>query len=188
MLHYLKNIISTYTNHQPCALLLDSYTSHITDNVYKLANKLKIESIIVPCSMTSTLAPLDVGVNGILKSIYTKHWRQVRLFEKHETDKTLPWSDAVKEAEYAYARITTHAITSSFTRALQFPPSSDHSIHYYCEQEQITHNALEKQKHKDNPPLLSSRNSQRVANKLADPCVNDASIARALVEDFDDDT
>lgn len=37
----------------------------------------------------------------------------------------------------------------------------------------------------DNPPIPPSRNSNRISSILADPCIDDASIARALVEDFD---
>jgi hypothetical protein len=61
MIDYIKRIVKEYTKGKPCALMLDSYGAHITSDIYKLAEKYKIELIVVPCCMTSTLAPLDVG-------------------------------------------------------------------------------------------------------------------------------
>lgn len=61
MIDYLKRIVNEYTKGKSCALMLDSYGAHITDKVYKVAKKYNIELIVVPCCMTSTLAPLDVG-------------------------------------------------------------------------------------------------------------------------------
>jgi hypothetical protein len=61
MIDYFKRIVNEYTKGKPCALMLDSYGAHITDEVYKVAREYNIELIVVPCCMTSTLAPLDVG-------------------------------------------------------------------------------------------------------------------------------
>jgi hypothetical protein len=61
MIDYIKRIVKEYTKGRPSGLILDSYGAHITPAIYKLAEKYKIELIVVPCCMTSTLAPLDVG-------------------------------------------------------------------------------------------------------------------------------
>lgn len=217
MIDYLKRIVNEYTKGKPCALMLDSYGAHITDKVYTIAKKYNIELIVVPCCMTSTLAPLDVGkksypifcsslfllihllsffclhfllfsvvgINGVIKSIYSKHWRMIRLFEDHEQEKTLPWADAVQEAHHAYHKLTSHTIKSSFNKAVQFPPSSSLSLLDLIKNEENIKKQIEIKERQDNPPPLPSRSSDRISSILADPCIDDAIIARSLVEDFD---
>ena len=136
--------------------------------------------------MTSTLAPLDVGINGVIKSIYSKHWRMIRLFDDHNDEKTLPWADAVTEAHHAYNTLTSHTIKSSFTRALQFPPPSSLSFLDLVANEekikkQILHREIE-----DNPPIPPSRCSERISSTLADACINDAAIAQAYSDYIDE--
>jgi hypothetical protein len=54
----------------------DQYSSHTTDNVKNYANLHNIFIIYVPVGMTSQYQPLDVEINGIIKTklikIYSK--------------------------------------------------------------------------------------------------------------------
>jgi hypothetical protein len=109
----------------------------------------------------------------------------IRLFEDHEQEKTLPWADAVKEAHYAYKKLTPHTIKSSFTKAVQFPPSSSLSLLHLIKNEENIKKQIEIKERQDNPPLLPSRSSNRISSILADPCVDDATIAYALAHEFD---
>lgn len=109
----------------------------------------------------------------------------IRLFEDYEQEKTLPWADAVKEAHHAYHKLTPHTIKSSFKKAVQFPPSSSLSLLDLIKNEENIKKQIEIKERQDNPPLLPSRSSDRISSILADPCIDDAIIARSLVEDFD---
>jgi hypothetical protein len=63
----LKQIIAI-TNDQKSVLIMDQYTSHITDNVKNYASIHNITLIYIPVGMTSIYQPLDVGINGIIKT------------------------------------------------------------------------------------------------------------------------
>jgi hypothetical protein len=126
-----------------------------------------------------------LGVNGVLKSIYSKNWRMIRLFEDHEQETTLPWADAIKQAHHAYHKLSSHTIKSSFTHAVQLPPSSSLSLLDLINNEQALKKQLEQKEREENPPIPPSRSSNRISSILADPCVDDASIAYALAHEFD---
>jgi hypothetical protein len=128
MLHYLDSVVAKHTAGRPCALLLDSYAAHITLAVYEKAKDLNIELIVVPCCMTATLAPLDVGVNAVLKSRYSKDWRQHRLFGAEDDDVTLPWASAIDMAVKAYRALKPSSIRSSFLKATLLPPPKHTSM------------------------------------------------------------
>jgi hypothetical protein len=189
-------------------------------SIRKLATKYNIELILVPCSMTSTLAPLDVGkdyiyiyfacaycfffvfslitfvflfffffclaVNGVLKSIYSKHWRMIRLFKDDKEEKTLPWAEAVQEAHHAYQTLTSHTIKVAFTHAVHFPPPSSLSLRDAIANEEKMKKQLEKREREDNPPIAPSRCSERISSTLADACINDSAIALAYSDYIDE--
>jgi hypothetical protein len=123
MPHYLERIVNEYTQGKPCALLLDSYKAHIKLPVYEKAKELNIELIVVPCCMTATLSPLDVGVNGVLKSIYSRDWRRVRLFGDDTAEVTMPYATAADLAQQAYGKVKPSVVKSSFLKATQLPPA-----------------------------------------------------------------
>ena len=198
MLHYLENVVYARTQGDNCALLVDSYKAHITDNVFEAAEKLNIELIVVPCQMTSTLSPLDVGVNGILKKIYGKEWRHKRLFEE---DQEVSWASAASLAISAYHRVKPHSIMTAFANSVHFPPTKP--MAELLRLESVTRSIYQvhkRAKRKKKPPPRSRsrsrkavapnanafRQSVRVASLLSDPCANDAVIARCLVDNNDD--
>lgn len=55
--------------HSRCALILDKYSVHTDDMIQKEAKKFNIQLIYVPTGKTSTNQPLDVSINGPIKSI-----------------------------------------------------------------------------------------------------------------------
>mgnify|MGYP001031493245 CR=1 FL=1 len=68
MLKYLEWLSENVAEGKPCALVLDCYRAHRTDNVKEKAKDLNIELIFVPASGTSLFQPLDRRIFGILKS------------------------------------------------------------------------------------------------------------------------
>lgn len=174
MIDYLKRIILPHTQKKPSALILDCFRAHITPKVRHFAEKNNIELLVVPACMTSTLAPLDVGINSILKSHYSTNWRRKRLFENDGEQSHLHYADACQFAVEAYKTITTNNIKSSFEKALSLPPPSNltHIELVAAEQRIIT--KIQLRNRAENPP---SRSSIRQANQLNDPCNNDRLIA-----------
>lgn len=67
MIKYFKDVIYQHTQGRPCALILDDYRAHWTDEVKYIAEQLNIKLIHVPKGMTSSLQPLDVNFNGPFK-------------------------------------------------------------------------------------------------------------------------
>lgn len=53
-------------------LILDKYPTHMTDEIKEYAKKLQIKLIYVPAGQTSKNQPLDVSINGPIKSIARK--------------------------------------------------------------------------------------------------------------------
>lgn len=188
MLHYLENVIYVHTNGENCALLVDSYNAHISDAVYELAERLNIELIIVPCQMTSTLSPLDVGVNGILKKIYGKEWRHRRLFEE---ETTVSYASAAELAINAFQQVKPHSILSAFANSVNFPPASTclEELNRIEEQKRVINARIPEKPPKRVPHRqhkAGTRSSSRISKQLSDPCANDAILARSLVDNFDD--
>lgn len=75
MLAWMQDVVLSYTNAQPAALLLDQYAAHMTPAVRALAEHLQLQLIFVPAGLTATLQPLDVGINGALQQARRKVWR-----------------------------------------------------------------------------------------------------------------
>ena len=188
MIHWLEKVASAYSHGRPCALLVDSHNSHLTDDVYRAADRLHIEIIVVPAGMTSTLQPLDVGVNCVLKAIYRKAWRRRRLFEP---EKSVQWDGATELAISAWQKVSPHTVRSSFSKAIDnFPPTQSLSSLRMVESEKRA--VLQLVDRLPVRPVRSlsievpSRSSSRISSIRSDPCVNDAILARSLVDNDDE--
>lgn len=73
MLHWLKHVFATNVS-LPCALIMDGYQAHWTDEVKAAANELDIELISMPPNHTDEIQPLDVGVFGALQTMTDRSW------------------------------------------------------------------------------------------------------------------
>jgi hypothetical protein len=69
ILIFILNDIHKITQGAKCALIMDKYSIHTDDIIRKTADNLNIELVYVPTGKTSTNQPLDVGINGPVKSI-----------------------------------------------------------------------------------------------------------------------
>jgi len=77
MIWYLENIVHAHTHGTPCALILDNYGAHTTDEVLAKAAALNIELIMMPPNVTKYCQPLDVGVFGPLQKQMDARWKSV---------------------------------------------------------------------------------------------------------------
>jgi hypothetical protein len=147
MINYLRKLIVRHTKDVPCMLILDSYGAHICDEVRAYATKHKIELLVVPPCMTATLSPLDVGINGPLKSMYSKAWRRERLFDNDAS--SIPgWSSATSHAITSYNRVTSSCILSAFNNSVSLPPPSSSTLITLQETERLISSAI----HDSTPP------------------------------------
>jgi len=69
MIAYLNEVILKHTKGRRCALILDDYAAHWTNNVQNAAAQGNIELIKVPKGLTSILQPLDVSFNSSFKDM-----------------------------------------------------------------------------------------------------------------------
>jgi hypothetical protein len=67
MMDFIEDVIFQYTQAMPCALIVDSYGAHFTDEVKRLAAEYNIQLIMVPKGQTGTLQPLDISFNYYMK-------------------------------------------------------------------------------------------------------------------------
>lgn len=62
------NTLHKWMEEDECALILDRYTSHVSDSIQEYAQSLDIELVYIPTSATDKYQPLDRLVFGCLKS------------------------------------------------------------------------------------------------------------------------
>jgi hypothetical protein len=112
---YIEDEVSQYTDDQPSALIMDDYDAHKTEEVRGAAERHNTDLIIVPPGMTSTLQPLDVGVNGELKRRAREKWVQDKAAGKENAD-TL--SRAAQRMNEAYHELPASTFTNAFNKAV----------------------------------------------------------------------
>jgi hypothetical protein len=150
MLHYLRHLVYEFTEGQPCGLILDGYSAHKTDAVKRLALLCDIELICkyshmsptllrwsmlmtfsflcvllffssdLPANRTYKYAPLDVGINGPMKKVYSALWSRTR---ELSDSNSIAWAKATHHAISAYKAIKPHIVLTAFSNALSLPPT-----------------------------------------------------------------
>jgi hypothetical protein len=204
---YMEHVLLPVTRDSPCALILDVHSSHTHEATREYANAHNIELLFVPACMTATLAPLDVGVNGVLKAVYKRKWRRERLFGDAD-EVVLPLDRAVASAVNAYRNITGGMIRKAFHDAVQLPTTMSalealaHEADFIRRYGHIEEEAEERKSDPDyRLPAASASSSSSASSSVSPPrrssarrsavCgdddENDAAIAEALsyVEMFD---
>lgn len=68
--------IYLHTKCKNSVLVLDKFKSHTNQHIVEYAQQKNIKLIFIPEGMTSIYQPLDVLINGILKQIGKKLWRE----------------------------------------------------------------------------------------------------------------
>ena len=101
---------SKWMKGRKCALVLDRYASHVSDNTQTVADSLGISLIYIPTSATDEYQPLDKRVFGILKSMASAEF----------DDKVFEDQNAYTKKEAAdlfvtlWKRLSYHAIMSAW--------------------------------------------------------------------------
>ena len=114
MLKWLEDVVHPYTHGEPSALLLDRYPSHWRPEVQALAERLHIRLIEVPGGMTSTLQPLDVGVNGPMLKARQRIWLERAIRRPLEKD---TYQAAVERTQLAYKHMSRALVLSAWRKA-----------------------------------------------------------------------
>jgi hypothetical protein len=106
MLRYLS-WLSIAMNESPCALIMDSYSNHVTPIVRDKAVSLEIELVPVPSGRTGEFQPLDRTGFGPLKSMSAKVWD-----ERYAANPDTLWTpaEAASIMEECWPRVTRHTI------------------------------------------------------------------------------
>src|SRR5947209_1940817 len=92
-------------------LLMDKYSTHMTDNVKNHANYLNIHIIYIPEGMTFKFQPLDVGINGIIKE---KSIEKFSNFKAENPDKKYTHEQCLDDILEIKKSITKKTIINSF--------------------------------------------------------------------------
>jgi hypothetical protein len=114
MLAWLQDIVFSYSEGRPVALLLDAYASHFAYDVQCLADDLHIQIIRVPHGLTATLQPLDVQFNGPMLALRKKNRREVKIADPLASDS---WQRAIERAQQSYAAMSPAATRAAWIAA-----------------------------------------------------------------------
>jgi hypothetical protein len=105
------------TKNKKGVLLLDQFTAHTTDNIKDYAKSKNIELIYVPIGMTDKYQLLDVNINGIIKEIGIKSWKNERI---NNPDKFITQADSLKHFIAACKCVTEDHIRDAFKKTTIF--------------------------------------------------------------------
>lgn len=114
MIHILQEIYAI-TDGFPSVLILDRFPTHTVDIVQIIAFTLNIHLVYIPAGKTSILQPLDVGINGPIKTVGRMIAKQ-SLIENPCDNLTM--ADSVKALIEARSKISQQTIIKSFEKAL----------------------------------------------------------------------
>lgn len=107
--------IANVTNSQPSVLILDSFRTHQTQYVKDYATAFKIELIFVPAGKTMMHQPLDVGINGPIKS---KSKRIIKEILMENPSARLTFQTSLIALVKSIPSITEELVIKSFKKAL----------------------------------------------------------------------
>jgi hypothetical protein len=111
---FILNQISEISKGKYAILILDKYSVHIHDNIKKKAELLNIILIYIPSGCTSTNQPLDVCINGPIKSIGKKLAKNIYINDPFATP-TL--QDSITSLIESKNKIQKETIIKSFKLA-----------------------------------------------------------------------
>ena len=111
---FVLNKIYSKSNGNNALLILDEFSVHLNDIVKEIAKKLNIKLLYVPPGKTSTNQPLDVSINGALKSIGKRLEKEIFLSNPLGAPTI---AAAIKCLIEAKKSITKEIIINAFTRA-----------------------------------------------------------------------
>jgi hypothetical protein len=106
MNEWIRNVFAVNAV-RPCALIMDGYRSHWSDQVVESAKQLSIELISMPPNRTDEIQPLDVGVFGALQMMTDRDW---------ETDHSV--IDYLNRFQQAWEDFSPENIRKAFYKAL----------------------------------------------------------------------
>lgn len=114
---FILNLICEITEKNESLLILDKYSVHVSDEIKNKAKQLNINLLYVPEGGTSKYQPLDVSINGIIKSIGRKIIKDIYL---DDPNKYSPLITSIKALITAKQLIKTESIINSFKKACYF--------------------------------------------------------------------
>jgi DDE superfamily endonuclease len=103
--------INKLTNENGSVLILDQHRSHTGELIENKAKELNIQLIYVPVGQTANLQPLDIKVNGALKSIGHRFMKNKYVNDPYYTPILV---DAVESLIYSVNKIDNTTIKNSF--------------------------------------------------------------------------
>jgi len=110
-LHYVVKKYADEVVKKPVCVLMDAHGSHWHQSVVTRAAAYGITLLRVPTGLTSVLQPLDIRVNGCIKSSMRKSWHDHVLEDSlHNRSHKV----AIRDFIDAYSKITKDVIVESF--------------------------------------------------------------------------
>jgi hypothetical protein len=118
MVRWFAEVVQPYTRSAPAALILDSYSTHFTDEVRAAAAAMNLRLIQVPPGQTAVCQPLDVQYNSTLLNTRKRLWS-----ERKRAD---PWTEdspqaAIDRQAQAYLARTKPEGVAAFAKANLLP-------------------------------------------------------------------
>jgi hypothetical protein len=114
IMFFVLDEINKITEGKKATLILDRYSVHTIESVKEYAKNMNIQLIYVPAGKTSENQPLDVNINGPIKSIGRQIIKELYLMDPFMKPKL---KDAVNSLIEAQKRISADNIIKSFKKA-----------------------------------------------------------------------
>ena len=131
VMEFYLHCFSKWMNEKPCALVLDRYASHVSENTKAVANNLGITLIYIPTSATDVYQPLDKRIFGIMKSMASSQY----------DDKVFDQNQAYSKSEAAdlfislWKKLSHHSILSAWEESSDSSDSESSSSSFYDEED-----------------------------------------------------
>lgn len=110
----LLNLIKINSENRSCCLIMDKFSVHTNETIITEASRNNIEILFVPTGRTGEHQPLDVGVNGAIKSTGKRVMKEIYLSDPYATPTI---KDGICALIYSYIQTQPQIIINSFIKA-----------------------------------------------------------------------
>ena len=118
MCKYIEQVIFPRIQGAPCAVMVDSYTAHLTEDVAQVAFGHNVDLIVVPRGQTPIFQPLDISFNADFKQRRNHLYSEFLRDGNHDLENLGP---VVRRTVAAYTQVSQKVILKGWNAILCDP-------------------------------------------------------------------
>ena len=164
MIHYL-DLVHCWVNHEKCALIIDKYSSHITEAVEKHAEELGIRLVYIPTSATDKFQPLDKRVFGVMKSMGQKMFDDFVFYHQRGFTK----SEAADAFVKCWKNVSVDVINKAWNLAEAYEEEEEDLSEFTLEEEEVLEDFNESLDEDDLLLIKENERDEKRAKQLLTP-------------------